>query len=156
MYPAQSIRSAPGAVLQWMGRGDRDRGIRAGCHNPRRGMALYVAGGFALVAGTRQNGRNCDPSGIGPRSSCGEGSVQRCRAGFHPRHEFPRLPLSQSICPGSPDTKSGIAELIRENGIESGDDARDYCLFAQSELLGRSLDYARRSAQRRFIWSAFL
>lgn len=156
MYPAGSLRSASGAVFQGMGKGYRDRGNGAGRENPRRWLALHVAGGLVLVASTRQNGRNRDPPGIGTDSSCGEGTVQCCRAGFHPGYEVSRLPPGQSNSPGSPDTKSCIAELIRENGIESGNDVRDYYLFAQSELSGRSLDYARRSAQRRFTWPAFL
>ena len=53
-YPAQPIQSASGAVFQGMGRGDRDRSIGAGYGNPRRWLALYVAGGFVLVASTRQ------------------------------------------------------------------------------------------------------
>ena len=52
---------------------------------------------------------------LAPDSSCVEWAVQCCRAGFHPSYKSPRLPLSQSICPGSPDTKSGIAELTRGN-----------------------------------------
>lgn len=96
-----------------MGRGYGDSGNGARHENSQRWLALHVADGFVLVASARQNGRSRDPSGIGQDTSCGEGAVQRCRAGFRASYKSRRLALGQSHrqCPS--DTKAGLAELIR-------------------------------------------
>lgn len=112
MYPAERIRPAPGAVFQGMGRSDGNGGVRSGRENPRRWLALYVAGGFTFVASARQDRRSRNPSGIGSDSSCGQGAVQCCRAGFRARQEFCRFPHCQRNRPRPPDSKAGLAQLI--------------------------------------------
>ena len=84
MYVAEWSQSAPGAIFQWLGRGDWGSRVRIGRQYPQPRLALHVDDGFLFGPGPRQNTRDCHPPGIGPCSQGNRGAFQRSRAGFDP------------------------------------------------------------------------
>jgi hypothetical protein len=105
MHSAGSIHSAPAAVLRRLGRGDRDRGNRARCRYPRRGVALHVDREFPFVPGPGQNTGVCHPRGIGSRPRSDEWPFQRRRTGLAQDHILSGLQDGKSNAPCS--THSG-------------------------------------------------